>query len=56
MRALVAGGWFEKEKHIAPAAGKQPHITFILLECVPSEPARCLPRGWVGVAGTQWGG
>ena len=27
-----AGGFFGKERHIPPAAGKQPHITFILMD------------------------
>ena len=26
------GGWFGKEKKIAPAAGKKPHVTFILMD------------------------
>ena len=26
------GGWFGREKHIAPAAGKQPHIAMILFD------------------------
>ena len=51
MRALVAGGWFEKEKHIAPAAGKQPHITFILLECVPPSPRAAFRGGGWGLLG-----
>jgi hypothetical protein len=25
------GGWFDKERKIEPAAGKKPHIAFILL-------------------------
>jgi hypothetical protein len=25
------GGWFSKERKIKPAAGRQPHIAFILL-------------------------
>ena len=25
------GGWFEKERKIEPAAGRQPHVAFILL-------------------------
>ena len=35
LRAQVwarAGGFFGKERHIPPAAGKQPHITFILMD------------------------
>ena len=51
MRALVAGGSFEKEKHIAPAAGKQPHITFILLECVPPSPRAAFRGGGWGLLG-----
>ena len=26
------GGWFDKERKIAPAAGKQPHIAMILMD------------------------
>ena len=26
------GGFFEKERHIAPAAGRKPHFVFVLLD------------------------
>jgi hypothetical protein len=45
------GGWFDKERKIAPAAGKQPHIAMILMDgAFPASqsprhrPLVCLPR------------
>jgi hypothetical protein len=29
------GGWFGKERHIAPAGGRKPHIAMILMVCRP---------------------
>ena len=30
--AEANGGWFARERHIAPAAGKKPHVAFILMD------------------------
>ena len=35
----LRGRWFDKEKKIPPAAGKKPHIAFILLDDYGYAPA-----------------